>query len=105
MITVGSFSIIIESIKIKAFMTFQQSLNLTDTVDTRTEYNGWSDWTTWNCALWIGGDEGLYNEARFSRSYGEFVQTMQAMGMNKTPDGADWAEADFTEMQECLDDL
>ena len=84
-------------------MTFQQSINLTDTP--RTEYNGWSDWTTWNCALWIGGDQGLYNEARFSRSYGEFVQSMQAMGMNKTPDGADWAEADFTEMQECLDDL
>ena len=49
----------------------QSAINLTDTP--RTEYNGWSDWTTWNCALWIGGDEGLYNEARFSRSYGEFV--------------------------------
>jgi hypothetical protein len=55
--------------------------------------------------LWIGGDEGLYNEARFSRSYGEFIQSLQAMGMNKTPDGADWAEADFEEMQEMMDDL
>ena len=42
----GSFSFIIESNQIKAFMTFQQSINLTDTP--RTEYNGWSDWTTWN---------------------------------------------------------
>tara|TARA_B100000524_G_scaffold211688_1_gene110850 strand:+ start:603 stop:851 length:249 start_codon:yes stop_codon:yes gene_type:complete len=81
----------------------QTAINLTDTP--RTEYNGWSDWTTWNCALWIGGDEGLYNEARLSRSYGEFIQTMQHFGMNKTPDGAAWDEADFEEMQEMMDDL
>ena len=103
MLTWGGFSFIIESNQIKAFMTFQQSLNLTDTP--RTEYNGWSDWTTWNCALWIGGDEGLYNEARHSTTYGEFVETMHEYGLTKTPDGAVWAEADFTEMQECLEDL
>ena len=81
----------------------QTAINLTDTP--RTEYNGWSDWTTWNCALWIGGDEGLYNEARHSTTYGEFVETMHEYGLTKTPDGAVWAEADFTEMQECLEDL
>ena len=81
----------------------QSAINLTDTP--RTEYNGWSDWTTWNCALWIGGDEGLYNEARHSTTYGEFVETMHEYGLTKTPDGAVWAEADFTEMQECLEDL
>ena len=105
MITVGSFSIIIESIKIKAFMTFQQSLNLTDTVDTRTEYNGWSDWTTWNCALGIGGDEGLYNSARGCDSWFDFIIEMQDFGMNKTPDGAKWTEADYDEMQEMLSEL
>ena len=82
---------------------FQTAINLTDTP--RTEYNGWADWTTWNCALWIGGDEGLYNEAKFSRSYGEFATTMQELGMDKTPDGAKWDEADYTEMQEMMDEL
>ena len=82
---------------------FQTAINLTDTP--RTEYNGWSDWTTWNCALWIGGDEGLYNYSKFSRSYGEFVATMQELGMNKTPDGAKWDEADFGEMQEMMEEL
>ena len=81
----------------------QTAINLTDTP--RTEYNGWSDWTTWNCALWIGGDEGLYNEARNSSTYGEFVETMHYFGKTTTPDGAKWDEADFEEMQECLDDL
>ena len=82
---------------------FQTAINLTDLP--RTEYNGWSDWTTWNCALWIGNDEGLYNEARFSKSYAEFASTMQELGMKQTPDGAKWDEADFGEMQEMMDEL
>ena len=84
-------------------MTFQQSLNLTDTP--RTEYNGWSDWTTWNCALWVGNDPGLYNEFKFSDSWFDFIITMQDCGMNKTPDGAKWTEADYDEMQEMLEEL
>ena len=82
---------------------FQTAINLTDTP--RTEYNGWSDWTTWNCALWIGGDEGLYNLAKDFRSYGQFIEIMTDMGMLKTPDGAKWDEADYAEMQDMMDDL
>ena len=81
----------------------QTAINLTDTP--RTEYNGWSDWTTWNCALWIGGDEGLYNMAKDCMTYGEFVEIMEDFDMTKTPDGAKWLEADFAEMQEMMDDL
>ena len=82
---------------------FQTAINLTDTP--RREYNGWSDWTTWNCALWIGNDEGLYHWARDIRDYGMFIDTMREFGMKKTPDGAKWEEADFTEMQEMMDEL
>ena len=82
---------------------FQTAINLTDTP--RTEYNGWADWTTWNCALWIGGDEGLYNLAKDFRTYGQFIEVMTDMGMTKTPDGATWDQADFDEMQEMMDDL
>ena len=82
---------------------FQTSINLTDTP--RTEYNGWADRTTWNCALWIGNDEGLYNWAEDIRDYGNFIQAMRMFGMKQTPDGAKWEEADFTEMQEMMDEL
>ena len=90
--------------KIKAFMTFQQELNLTDD-KTRGDYNGWADWTTWNCALWIGGDEGLYNIARNCDSWFDFIIEMQEFGMNQTPDGAKWTEADYDEMMECINEL
>ena len=82
---------------------FQTAINLTDTP--RTEYNGWADWTTWNCALWIGGDEGFYNMAKDCRSYGEFVDFIKEVYMDKTPDGAKWDEADFGEMQEMMEEL
>ena len=84
-------------------LSVQPKLNLSD--DLERGYNGWADYTTWNCALWIGGDEGLYNMAKDHRTYGEFVETMQEFGMQKTPDGATWDEADFDEMQEMMDDL
>ena len=82
---------------------FQTSINLTDTP--KKEYNGWSDWTTWNCALWIGNDEGLYEWAKGIRNYGMFIELMSEFDMKKTPDGAKWEEADFTEMQEMMDEL
>ena len=82
---------------------FQTKLNLTDLP--KRDYNGWSDWTTWNCALWIGNDEGLYEWAKGIRNYGMFIELMREFDMKKTPDGAKWEEADFTEMQEMMDEL
>ena len=82
---------------------FQTAINLTDTP--RTEYNGWSDWTTWNCALWIGGDQGLYHMARDYREYGLLIEGLKELGMTQTPDGAKGNEADFGEIQEMMDEL
>ena len=83
-------------------LTLQQELN---TEDSKTDYNGWADWTTWNCALWIGGDEGLYNIARRCDSWFDFIIEMQDMDMNQTPDGAKWTMADYDEMTECINEL
>lgn len=48
------------------------------------DYNGWKNRATWNVALWIGNDEGLYNLALSCRSYREFEQQMKG---ERTPDG------------------
>ena len=55
-------------------VTYQQ--NLTD-----TEYNGWSSYETWNVALWINNDEGLYNIAMEAGDYETFCDYL---GSNAT---------------------
>ena len=31
------------------------------------EYNGWSNYETWQCALWLDNDRDLYHAAKFCR--------------------------------------
>ena len=83
-------------------MITQTSFNLTDLP--KREYNGWSDWTTWNCALWIGNDEGLYNMARNCVDYIDFINNVIDF-LPKTPDGAIWDEAAVFEMNEMMAEL
>ena len=84
-------------------MITQTAFNFTDLP--KREYNGWADWTTWNCALWIGNDEGLYNLAKDCVDYIDFINNCFAFGLKKTPDGAEWEEADVFEMNEMMAEL
>ena len=63
-------------------------------------YNGWADWTTWNCALWIQNDQWLYDIAKECVDYKEFLhEVLYMVGMENdaTQDGADWGEANLDE--------
>ena len=91
---------------VKAFTpmkTIQPSINLWDR---KEKYNGWADWTTWNCALWINNEETIYNIAKECNDYIDFLFEMQAMcGFYSTPDGADYGEANLEEMNELIKEI
>jgi hypothetical protein len=77
-------------------------------------YNGWTNYETWNVALWIGNDDGLYNMARAFRNnvtpFADFVANLGEFGgdiAKQTPDGVRWddSEVDKDEIQTMFDEL
>jgi len=51
-------------------------------------YNGWENYETWNVALWINNEEGLYHLAQECGGYEDFVNSLyDKYGVNETPDG------------------
>lgn len=52
-----------------------------------TEYNGWENYETWNVALWINNDEGLYHLAMEVGNYVDFIDLLNDQGIVSTPDG------------------
>lgn len=50
------------------------------------EYNGYTNYQTWNVALWIQNDIGLYRLAQIATNYKEF-KNLVPYYYTKTPDG------------------
>ena len=71
-------------------------------------YNGWANYETWNVALWIGNDEGLYNWAREWRHHGykSFAHQVKEV-MAETPDGVSWTDSglDIERLNEMMAEL
>lgn len=79
---------------------------------TDTTYNGWANHATWNVALWIGGDEGLYEFAKGCEDYKDFAQQLKEVSGDsaigyQTPDGVAWNDSglDIAELDEMIQDL
>ena len=51
-----------------------------------TEYNGWENYETWNVALWINNDQGLYDLAMEVGNYVDFIDLLNDQGIVSTPD-------------------
>ena len=77
--------------------------------------NGWTNYETWNAALWIGNDEFLYNTAKACVTYREglesvwerFIVCMTNCENPTTGDGVRWDDPaiDAAEMEEMIWDL
>lgn len=74
-------------------------------------YNGWKNYETWNVALWIQNDEGLYHMARRALTYDKFRQELKELGEGdialQTPDGVAWNDSalDVDELDEMIEEL
>ena len=83
-------------------MTSTYQTQLTDTT-----YNGWTNYETWNVALWLGNDEGLYNMARMYKEHGYKSLSHMLMEMStSTPDGVKWNDTNLNicELNDMLSD-
>lgn len=59
-------------------------------------YNGWKNYQTWNVALWIDNDEGLYTFARECEDYAAFcagLREFEGAIAFQTPDGVAWNDS------------
>ena len=77
---------------------------------TDTTCNGWTNHATWNVALWIGGDEGLYNLAKEFSNYTDFAESLRELSGDlkfETPDGVAWNDSglDRAELDEFIQEL
>jgi hypothetical protein len=71
-------------------------------IDDQT-YQGWTNYETWNVALWIGNDEGLYSHAKCCGSYSELLDVLYECGSKETPDGVKWTDPKVNHIK--IDDM
>lgn len=57
-----------------------------------SKYNGWKNYETWNVALWINNDEGLYNIAKDCQDFRQFANVV---GIGGTLDGVSFSHVDL----------
>ena len=70
-------------------MTTTYQTNLMD-----NNYNGWSNYETWNVALWLGNDYGLYTMACEWAEHGYKSLSHMLMEFSPaTPDGVKWNDS------------
>ena len=77
------------------------------TFQTNTEdqtYNGWANYETWNIALWIQNEEGLYYLALALFDYQELVDVLyEVLGVTETKDGVKFNSPKINHIE--LDDM
>jgi len=62
-------------------------------------YNGWTNWETWNIAMWIGNDEMLNRIMTLSAKgdWEMFKALAMQFGITKTPDGVSFEDPEVNQ--------
>ena len=70
-------------------------------------YNGWKNYETWNVALYIQNEYGLYQLAQEIDNYETFIDMMRELGSLETPDQVAWNDSgiDRDRINEMLKEL
>ncbi len=70
-------------------------------------FGNWSNWATWNVALWLQNDEALYKVARQFTHYDSLIPYLESGFGQMTPDGARWMDPaiDTAALDKMLTDL
>ena len=77
---------------------------------TNKTYQGWANYETWNVALWLQNDEGLYNLAKVYRhtGYKSLVEMLRdELDFRETPDGVALNDSglDIDELDAMMEEL
>ena len=71
-------------------------------------YNGWSNYETWNVALWLQNDYGFYAIASSCQDYRHFLSfCVEDCMVKATPDGVyfDDSRLNYAELDEMITEL
>ena len=98
----------VNSPKLCLLLVHTKQIESMDNLNLGPKFNGWSNWETWNIALWLDNDYSNYQIALESDSFFHYVLKLMKCGESMTtPDGANFFDykVNIQELDEKIQEL